>query len=407
MPEEIIRRVLRLTGYVVGWHAFDEAKMTLTLGVVQNPADPFHTCGRCGIGVRSVHDRNVRRVRDLPWGEWKVWLEVAVHRVDCDRCGVTTEAIPFLEGKPPYTRRFREAVARECEDAPVNRVARRWGLSSKTVRRIDKRSLEEWSNKRPQRPLRYMGVDEIYWKKGACLTVVSDLERGEPIWAAPERKKETLDRFFAEKLPPRRRRAVRAVCIDMWKPFLQSVRQHLPRAAVVFDKFHVMKHVNDAVDETRRQEFFRQGGRLRAIGRGKRWLFLTRWSNLSRPKRGKLNQVFALNRRLFKAYFLKEEIERLWAYTYEGAARRFFHDWLRSLRWQRLPAFKKLAAMLTRHLHGILSYCHHKVPFGVVEAINGNIRAVIHRGRGYRDHEYLILKVQKSTAQARCERAAA
>jgi transposase len=252
-----------------------------------------------------------------------------------------------------------------------------------------------------------MGVDEIFWKKGACLTVVSDLQLGEPLWAGPERKKATLDRFFAEKLPPRRRRAVRAVCIDMWKPYLRSVKEHLPRAVIVFDKFHVMKHVNAAVDETRRQEFFRQKGRLRAVVRGKRWLFLTRWANLNRTKRGELNQVFALNRRLFKAYYLKEQIEYLWSYTYEGAAHRFFNDWVRSLRWQRLPAFKKLAAMLKRHLEGILSYCHHKVPFGVVEAINANIRAVIRRGRGYRDHEYLILKVQKSTAQARLSRAAA
>ena len=113
-----------------------------------------------------------------------------------------------------------------------------------------------------------------------------------------------------------------------------------------------------------------------------------------------------MNRRLFKAYYLKEEIEHLWSYTYEGAARRFFEDWVRSLRWQRLPAFKKLVGTLERHLDGILAYCHHKVPFGVVEAINGNIRSMIRRGRGYRDHEYLILKVQKATAQARLARAA-
>ncbi len=175
----------------------------------------------------------------------------------------------------------------------------------------------------------------------------------------------------------------------------------------MFDKFHVMKHVNAAVDETRRQEFFRQQRRLRAVVRGKRWLFLTRWTNLSRAKRGALNEAFALNRRLFKAYCLKEQIERLWNYTDEGAARRFFADWVRSLRWQHLPAFKKLVGTLQRHLEGILSYCRHKVPFGVVEAINANIRAVIRRGRGYRDHEYLILKVQKSTAQARLSRAVA
>lgn len=107
----------------------------------------------------------------------------------------------------------------------------------------------------------------------------------------------------------------------------------------------------------------------------------------------------------FKAYYLREQIDRLWGYVYEGAARRFFQACLNSLRWQRLPAFKKLAKTLISHLDGILAYCHHKVPFGVVEAINGNLRAIIRRGRGYKDHEYLILKAQKSTAQVRLARA--
>jgi hypothetical protein len=158
----------------------------------------------------------------------------------------------------------------------------------------------------------------------------------------------------------------------MWEPYLQSLEAHLPQAAIVFDKFHVIKHVNAAVDETRRQEFFRHKGPLRAAMRGKRWLLLTRWQNLTRAKKTELQQALALNRRLFKAYYLKEQLERLWSYTYEGAAARFFIQWLLSLRWQRLPAFKKLAGTLYDHFHGILAYCKHKVPFGVVEAINGN-----------------------------------
>lgn len=406
MPEDIVGRILRLPGYGVYQTAFDEATSTATLWIRQEGKRPFYTCNGCGIGVEQVHDSDERRVRDLPWGAWKVWLVIEVHRVGCRRCGVKTERLDFVEGKHHYTRRFSEAVARDCEDSAVRRVALKWGLSAQTVRRIDKRALAAWSKRRRRRPLRHMGVDEFFWRKGKCLTVVSDLELGEPIWAGPDRRRETLDRFFAERLPPRRRRAVRAVCVDMCAPFLLSIQEHLPKAAIVFDKFHVMKHVNNAVDETRRQEFFRRKGELRAVMRGKRWLLLTRWRNLTPLKRGQLNEALSLNRRLFKAYYLKEQIERLWTYTYETAALRFFIQWLLSLRWQRLPAFKKLARTLYDHLDGILAYCRHKVPFGVVEAINGNLRALVRRGRGYRDHEYLILKAQKSTAQARLARAA-
>jgi len=144
-----------------------------------------------------------------------------------------------------------------------------------------------------------------------------------------------------------------------------------------------------------------RGGPARGLLRGKRWLLLRRWANLEPHERRTVNELLALNRRLAKAYLLKEQVARLWDYRYEGAALRFLLAWLGALRWQRLPAFQKVARLLLRHLDGILAYCHDKVPFGVVEAINGNIRALLRRGRGYRDHEYLLLKVQKATAERR------
>ena len=250
-------------------------------------------------------------------------------------------------------------------------------------------------------------MDEIFLGKDVkFLTVVSNLETGEPLWLGRERKRETLDRYFAEALPRRRRRFVRAVCVDMWEPFVQSLRVHLPHARIVYDKFHVLRHASEAVDETRRAEFFRKRGEARALVRGKRWLLLRSWTHLDREDRQTLRELFALNRRLAKAYLLRDQLTQLWTYTYEGWARRFLTTWLRALRWQRLPAFQKLGRLLTRHLDGILNYCHEKVPFGTVEAINGNIRAMLRRGRGYRDHEYLLLKVQRATATRRLQQAA-
>ena len=402
MPEEIVARILRLAGYgVYAWDA-DEGATALTLSIRQTGRALAYICGGCGISRHEVHSVTERRVRDLPWGTWQVWLRVEVHRVRCRQCGVRTERLPFVGGKAHYTTRLEAAVAQGCEAAPVSRVAAQWGLPPETVRRMDKRVLRRWAARRPRRPLRYLGVDEIFLGKTVkFLTVVSDLETGEPLWVGRERKRETLDRFFAEALPPRRRRAVRAVCVDMWEPFRLSLQAHLPHARLVYDKFHVLRHASEAVDETRRAEFFRQGAEARGLIRGKRWLLLRRWANLDGEERQTLRDLFGLNRRLAKAYLLKEQLVHLWTYTYEGAARRFLTNWLRALRWQRLPAFQKLGRMLTRHLHGILNYCHEKVPFGKVEAINGNIRAMLRRGRGYRDHEYLLLKVQRATATRR------
>lgn len=408
MPEAIVTRILRLTGYEAYAHEVDESTSRLTLWVRQAAPEPYYACGGCGISIRDVHSWTERRVRDLPWGIWQVWLVLDVHRVRCPRCGVRTERLPFIAGKAPYTTRLEAAIARDCEAAPVSRVAQAWHLPAETVRRLDKRMLRRWAAGRPRKPLRFLGVDEIYLgRRDKFLTIVSDLETGEPLWAGRDRKRETLDRFFAEALPPARRRAVRAVCVDMWEPFTQSVRTHLPHARIVYDKFHVLRHVSDALDETRRAEFFRQGGAARALWRGKRWLLLRAWGNLERDERHQLRELLALNRRLAKAHLLKEQLAHLWDYIYEGAAFRFLTAWVRALRWQRLPAFDKVAQLLSRHLHGILAYCHVKVPFGKVEAINGNIRAMLRRGRGYRDHEYLLLKVQKATAERRSVRRAA
>lgn len=408
MPEAIVTRILRLAGYGVYQHVFDEVAQTVTCWVRPSGSAPYYCCPTCGISTQATAGSPTeRRVRDLPWGPWQVWLVVEVQTVACRRCGRHRERVPFLAGKAHCTRRLEAAVAQECRDAPVRRVAAHWGLAAETVRLMDKRTLQCWAAGRPRAPLRQLGVDEIFLGKTTkFLTVVSNLETREPLWMGKERKRETLDRFFAEALPPRLRRAVRAVCVDMWEPFRLSLQAHLPRARIVYDKFHVLKHANAAVDETRRAEFFRKGGRLRGLVRGKRWLLLTRWGNLGRDQRQTLQDLFAVNRRLAKAYLFRDQLTQLWTYTYEAHARRFLTTWLLALRWQRLPAFEKLATLLLTHLDGILAYCHVKVPFGVVEAINGNIRAMLRRGRGYRDHAYLLLKVQRATADSRRLRAA-
>jgi transposase len=181
----------------------------------------------------------------------------------------------------------------------------------------------------------------------------------------------------------------------MWEPFRLSIEQWAPQCSIVYDKFHIIQHANDAVDEVRRAEFFRKGSKMRDLIKGKKWLLLSRWKNLEPKQRGVLKRLFQLNRRVFKAYLLKESLERLWDYCYEGAMLNYLKKWIEQLRWQRLPSFQKFAETLLKHLDGILNYCRTKVRFGVVEAINGNIRMLINRGRGYKNMRYLLLKAKR------------
>jgi transposase len=331
--------------------------------------------------------------------EFRTTVVVEVYRVCCPDCGVKMEKVPQLPSKAPFSKRFEDAVGQACESAAARQVALRFGLPPSTVRAIDLRYLERWAAARRKPALAQMGVDEIYLgKKQKFITVVSNLGSGEPIWFGRERKKDTLDEFFRKELSAGQRMRITAACVDMWEPFRLSIEQWAPNCRIVYDKFHVMQHANKAIDEVRRAEFFRKGTHLRELVKGKRWLLLSRWVNLSPGKRQELNQLFALNRKVFKAYLLKESLDRLWTYHYEGAMLNYLKRWIDQLRWQRLGPFQKLAAMLLDHLEGILNYCRTKVPLGMVEAINGNIKALLRRGRGYKNLRYLLLKAQRMAA---------
>jgi transposase len=349
--------------------------------------------------VSVVAQTYEREVRDLPCFEYVTTVVIELYRVHCPDCGVKVEKVPLLPGKAPFSKRFEDAVGQACESSAASRVARQFGLAASTVRAIDLRYLSRWAETRRKPALRQMGVDEIFvGKKQKFITVVSNLETAEPLWFGPERKKETLDEFFAKQLSPFQRGAVRAACVDMWEPFRQSITQWLPKCRIIYDKFHIMKHAGAAVDEVRRAEFFRKGGPARELVKGKRWLLLTRWVHLTTHKKRQLNALFALNRKVMKAYLLKESLDRLWSYRYEGAMLRYLKSWIDQLRWQRLKPMEKLADMLLNHLEGILNYCRTKVPLGVVEAVNGNIKALLRRGRGYRNLNYLLLKAQRLAA---------
>jgi transposase len=389
-------KILGWPGYRVYRAEINEPTKTLKLWVRRKPGHRRLVCSGCGRRVSEIREVYEREVRDLACFEYQTTVVLELYRVRCPECGVKAEKVEQLPSKAPFSKRFEEAVGRACESAAARQVGRQLGLAASTVRAIDLRYLERWAAGRRKPALRQMGVDEIYLgKKQKFMTVVSNLETVEPLWMGRERKKETLDDFFGSQLSEKQRRGIEAVCADMWKPYQLSLEEWAPQARLVYDKFHVLQHAQQAIDEVRRAEFFRQGGEKRELVKGKRWLLLSRWVNLKPGQKQQLNQLFSLNRRVMKAYLLKESLDRLWNYRYEGAMLRYLQSWIDQLRWQRLKPFEKLAGMLLDHLEGILNYCRTKVPLGVVEAVNGNIKALLRRGRGYRNLRYLLLKAQR------------
>jgi transposase len=243
-------------------------------------------------------------------------------------------------------------------------------------------------------------MDEVSIRKGQSYAiVVADLDRQRPIWMSesPGRKEEDMDRFFHEHGPGRSRRIKLAV-MDMWKPFRASTLAHAPEVRIVFDKFHVLKHLSDALDQVRRSEYKRVNEKERTFIKGQRYTLLSHQANLDEKGRRSLKLLLKANKRLHKAYLLKEAFGQLWDYSYPACARTFFDHWKAQLKWQRLEPFEKFAAMVERHWEGVASYCHpdNKVSLGFMEGLNNKIRVIQRPAYGIKDQRYLKLKVLTS-----------
>jgi transposase len=225
--------------------------------------------------------------------------------------------------------------------------------------------------------------------------VVSDLVRRRPIWfGGKDRSEASMAQFYAW-LGQKKSARIRLAVMDMWKPFRVATAAHAPKAAILFDKFHVMRHLGEALDSVRKSEYGRLAGRDRRYIKGQKYTLLSRRENLTLDGKKALKTLLAANKRLNTAYLLKESFGQLWDYEREAWARHFFENWRSGLKWQRLKPYEKFAAMIERHWDGIAAYCRpeNKVSLGFVEGLNNKIRVIQRRTYGLKNEEYFRLKV--------------
>ena len=328
---------------------------------------------------------------------WRIYLEFQRWRVNCPRCGgVYVERLDWLAKNPRFTQRYAMHVGALCREMTNKAVAELEHLHESTVKDLDKVYMRKQVERAGMPAPRAIGIDEIAIRKGHNYrVVVSDLERGRPMWVGGQGRTEAdLDHFFAA-LGSKKTARIELAAMDMWKPFRNSLAKNAPKARVIFDKFHIMRHLGDALDEVRRSEYRRLAGKDRAFIKGQRYTLLAHRENLSHDGRASLRKLLRANKRLNVAYLLKESFGQRWDYRTEGWARAFFERWKQALRWQRLKPYRKFAKMIDRHWDGIASYCRpeNKVSLGLVEGLNNKIRVLQRRAYGYRDEEYLKLKI--------------
>ena len=310
----------------------------------------------------------------------RIYLDFEVRRVDCRRCGkVKRERLEFVADNPFYTKRFAYYVGRRCRSATIKDIAEELNLDWHAVKELDKQYMAAQLAKAGSPGPKVIGIDEIsISKRHTYRIVVSDLVRSRPIWFGGEDRSQTSMAQFYQWLGNTKSERIGLALMDMWKPFRNATKAHAPNAAILFDKFHIVRHLGQALDKVRKSEYARLSGNKRRYIKGQKYTLLSRWENLTLEGRHALKTLLAANKRINTAYLLKESFGQLWSYEREGWARRFFENWRSSLKWQRLKPYEKFATMIDHHWDGIAAYCkpENKVSLGFVEGLNNKIRVI-------------------------------
>jgi transposase len=364
-------------------------------------------CSKCAGPCRGVHERlDARRWADLPWAGRPVQLHYAPVRVECLRCQATpVEMVAWADRFQRQTRRLQQHLAVEAASMPVMHVAALHGLSWLTVRRAEERAFERWEATRPVVPLRLGAVDEKWLGRRHKLdhkfvTIVSNLETGEPVWIGKGRDEDTLKRWL-QSLSAEQKATLELFAMDMHRAYWNAVdnTRGLEHVAIVHDPFHIMKLAGQALDELRREVFFRAGPELRAVGRGLRWLLLRAWERTTDEQQATIVAALAHNRTLARAYQIKEELRLVVLQAPDRATMEIgLQRILRRTARRDIPALRRLHDTLNERWNEILALAEHRPPTGRIEALNNNWETLVRRARGYRDYNYLLRKLRFMTA---------
>jgi transposase len=388
--ESIVRQTLGLKDHRVVTAVASAEGLVIELAAKHRRRLP---CSKCQRRSR-VRDQLAQRAwRHAPLWGIAVVLVYAPWRVDCTTCGVHVEAIPWSAGKSPISVPLVVMLATWARLLAWEVVAVLFRVSWSTVRSAVQRAVEYGLARRDESEVYYLGIDEISRRRGHVYhTQVYDLVGKRLLWSGEGRKAETLQRFFDEWGAEKTAR-IRGICCDMWAPYIEVIKKRAPKAVLVFDKFHIVRHLLDAVSDVRRDEALELSKTNPELLKGTRYLFLKNPWNLTEPQRQRLGFLERLNLKVNRAYLLKETLCTLWLYRVKGWARRFLHRWFWWATHSRLKPLRDFAWMLRRHEDGVLAWFKVPIDNGATEAMNNNAKAVSHRAHGYRTAKTFILSL--------------
>jgi len=396
--ETFIRKQLRLKAHTV---TRVEETAQCMLVYIDRLGNRLLRCGVCRRRCQQVHDiRKQREWRDLSMRKLPLQLRYHPRRVECPRCGVRVEDFPWAEPWARVTTALSNAVAVLARELSWKGTAREYGLNWKSVATIVKRAVQYGLKHRQRPPVHAIGIDEVSRRKGQVyLTVVYDLERRVLLWVGDERTEEAVRPFFTKEMGKRRCQTLRVVCMDMWAAYAKLVREHAINAQILFDRFHIVKHLNEAVDAARRDLWRQLTTKQRVSFKGTRWLLLKNPWNLNSSQQERLSTLVRWNSPLVRAWYLKESFQLFWTYRQPWRAKQHLLKWMNSAMRSKLRPFKEFVRMLRSHLDGVLAWTETRLSNGAVEGMNNKIKSISHRSYGFRTATNFIAAIYHCCAR--------
>ena len=350
-------------------------------------------CPKCRARHESAQSWRWRRLRDLDIARRHIELYVRVYRLECEACGFVEVPVSLARVYARCTKRLERHLFRLTADSTVKAVATRMAIDWRTVKDAEVRYIRGLLRKRNLDGITRIGIDEVSYKKGhKYLTLVTDLDGRRVIYATHDNNGRAISRFLTW-LGPRRCRRIKVVVTDMHDPYVKVLRKRLPKAALVFDHFHVSKIVHDALDEIRRRLQRELPPAGRRILKGQRYVLLRAREKLSNRDRVSLQEILTANTDLTKGYVLKEAFRDVFTATNLRTGRKRLEAWEEQVRESGVPELLKVLDTIERRRSGIENFFQYRVANGMAEGFNNVVGTIKKQAYGFHDRDYLRLKI--------------
>lgn len=385
LVESIVRKTLGIKSHRIIFIEGDERGLRIH---VERKKSHKLRCSVCG-GRSWTYDK----LREREWRHVPLWgiattIIYSPRRVNCPKCGIKVEKIPWGPSKSPVSLPLIILLATWTKLLAMDVVANLFGFAWSTVASAVKQAVEYGLSERNTGDVLYVGIDEISRRKGHVYhTQVYDISQKRLLWSKEGRKAETLDAFFDDWGKERTDR-IKGICCDIWAPYIDAVRRRAPKSVLVFDKFHLVRHLLNAVNEVRKEEYRNLKKEGNDVLKDTKYIWLKNPWNLTPKQNERLGHLEKMNLKINRAYLLKEAFRVLWNYKTKGWARRFLARWFWWATHSRLKPMRNFAWLLRRNEENILSYLEVPIDNGAVEAMNNNAKELSHRARGFRTEKW-------------------